>query len=410
MADVNITRLCSEIIHTHFGSLTARIVSTLLTRGRLPLPQIVRYTQLKPRTVRESILVLVQHNVLWHAKSDDGTAFFEVNVDECFMRLRFGKVVFLARQLFGQAGGEIVQITLDHGKLRLQDILNLLGIYEHKVVAVYRGAAHKLVTGAYLKPSTALSHVSPKDKQIKYGGEEKAKISGFPTARELREAKLAAEARLKQEEDEAEKIGLKRKAINQPVHRGRKRKLEETDDVAIDETVYFRVNFDKFNVHIRNNLIVDAVRKRYNEGAAVVLRGLLKMTENSQKDVSEVRSEPMSVPSIVMHLSEEEGLERGLILDEKRPSNATCIKEYLEMLSCSDNPTPAGKAASFISFNSSKAQVEFDVVGRRLRRHILESVTREKHGNEGVRILRLLMDTGKMDDKQVYFPPRELGH
>lgn len=76
------------------------------------------------------------------------------------------------------------------------------------VVAVYRGAAHKLVTGAYLKPSTALSHVSPKDKQIKYGGEEKAKISGFPTARELREAKLAAEARLKQEEDEAEKIGL----------------------------------------------------------------------------------------------------------------------------------------------------------------------------------------------------------
>ena len=118
----------------------------------------------------------------------------------------------------------------------------------------------------------------------------------------------------------------------------------------------------------------------------------------------------MSVPSIVMHLSEEEGLERGLILDEKRPSNATCIKEYLEMLSCNDNPTPAGKAASFISFNSSKAQVEFDVVGRRLRRHILESVTREKHGNEGVRILRLLMDTGKMDDKQVYFPPRELGH
>lgn len=144
------------------------------------------------------------------------------------------------------------------------------------------------------------------------------------------------------------------------------------------------------------------------------------MTENSQKDVSEVRSgmstvflasssdlqdclEPVSVPSIVMHLSEEEGLARGLILDEKRPSHATCIKEYLEMLSCNDNPTPAGKAASFISLSSSKVQVEFDVVGRRLRRHILESVTREKHGNEGVRILRLLMETGKMDDKQVHF-------
>jgi len=75
-------------------------------------------------------------------------------------------------------------------------------------VAVYRGAAHKLVSGTYLKPSTVLSHVSPKDKQIKYESEEKAKISGFPTARELREAKQVAQARLKREEDEGEKTGL----------------------------------------------------------------------------------------------------------------------------------------------------------------------------------------------------------
>ncbi|KAF5358490.1 hypothetical protein D9756_001738 [Leucocoprinus leucothites] len=376
MADVNTARLCSEIIHTHFGPLTAQVVSILLIRGRLPLPQIVRYTQLKPRTVRASILVLVQHNLLWHAKSDDETEVFEVNVDECLMRLRFGKAVFLARQLFGQAGGEIVQIVLDHGKLRLPEMLGLLRIYEHKAVAVYRGTVHKLVAGAYLKPSTTLSHVSPKDKQIKYEAEEKAKISGFPTAKELREAKQVAEARLKREEEEAEKAGLKRKTADQTIHRGRKRKIDESDEIAVDETVYFRVNFDKFNVHIRNNLIVDAARKRYNEGAATVLRGLLKITEDSQKNVSEIRSEPMSVPSIVVHLSEEDSLARGLILDEKRPSNATCIKEYLGMLSCGDNPTPTGKAASFVSFSSSKVQVEFDIVGRRLRRHVLESISK----------------------------------
>jgi len=61
---------------------------------------------------------------------------------------------------------------------------------------------------AYLKPSTVLSHVSPRDKRIKYESEEKAKISGFPTAKELRQAKEIAEARLKQEEEEAEKVGL----------------------------------------------------------------------------------------------------------------------------------------------------------------------------------------------------------
>lgn len=76
--------------------------------------------------------------------------------------------------------------------------------------AVYSQALYKLVTSAYLKPSTVLSHVSPRDNRMKYEAEERAKISGFPTAKELRHAKEVAEARLKQEESEAEKVGLVR--------------------------------------------------------------------------------------------------------------------------------------------------------------------------------------------------------
>lgn len=53
-----------------------------------------------------------------------------------------------------------------------------------------------------------MSHISPRDKRIRYEEEEKAKISGFPTAKQLREAKETAEARLKREEEEAEAVGL----------------------------------------------------------------------------------------------------------------------------------------------------------------------------------------------------------
>ena len=74
--------------------------------------------------------------------------------------------------------------------------------------SIYSQALHKLVEGSYLKPSTKLSHESPLDKRIKYEGEEKAKISGFPTAKQLREAREIAEARLRREEEEAEKIGM----------------------------------------------------------------------------------------------------------------------------------------------------------------------------------------------------------
>jgi DNA-directed RNA polymerase III subunit RPC3 len=74
--------------------------------------------------------------------------------------------------------------------------------------AEYAQTIHKLVVASYLKPSTILSHVSPRDKSIKYEAEEKAKITGFPTAKELREAKEVAEARLRREEEQAEIVGL----------------------------------------------------------------------------------------------------------------------------------------------------------------------------------------------------------
>lgn len=45
---------------------------------------------------------------------------------------------------------------------------------------------------------------------MQYEAEEKRKVTGFPTAKELRQAKEVAEARLKREEEEEEHIGLVR--------------------------------------------------------------------------------------------------------------------------------------------------------------------------------------------------------
>ena len=123
------------------------MASALLTHGRLGLPQILRLTKLKPRIVRASILVLVQHNLLWHAQSDDEGQVFEINVEECLMRLRYGRYVWLAGQLYGEAvrrcpirayastytsfqGADIVQLVLDHGKLRPPVMVSRLSIYD----------------------------------------------------------------------------------------------------------------------------------------------------------------------------------------------------------------------------------------------------------------------------------------
>jgi len=69
---------------------------------------------------------------------------------------------------------------------------------------------YKLVSEGYLRPSTALSHISPREKLIQYEVEEVGKKTGFLTAKELRQAKEAAWARVRREEKEevTEKNGI----------------------------------------------------------------------------------------------------------------------------------------------------------------------------------------------------------
>ena len=164
-----------------------------------------------------------------------------------------------------------------------------------------------------------------------------------------------------------------------------------------------------------------AALQRFNECAAAVIRATLSASDNTQHGPNEVRSgalegsypnaapsnrlpttDPVSVNNISTFIPEDEDLSRGLYYPSKRkPSHMELLKEYLGMLAFADNPSPGGKAASFVSLSGSKVQVEFDIIHRRLQLQALETACRDRHGNEGVRVMRLLLETGKMDEKQV---------
>ena len=89
-------------------------------------------------------------------------------------------------------------------------------------------------------------------------------------------------------------------------------------------------------------------------------------------------------------------------MPSKKAKTPEVVQQYLHMLAFHDNTTPAGLASRFVALLSTKKiQVEFDAIGARLRTRVLEAVARERHGNEGVRVLRLLLETGKMDEKQI---------
>lgn len=108
--------------------------------------------------------------------------------------------------------------------------------------------------------------------------------------------------------------------------------------------------------------------------------------------------------NVLDHISDESKVMAGLSYSKKRPHIQTVVREYLGILASADNPSPVGRASSFISFgsiSSGKISVELEIIARRLRRRVLEAVVRERYGDEAVRIVRLLLETGKMGGDQV---------
>lgn len=67
------------------------------------MPQLIRFSALKPRMLRAVVLALIQHNLVWHAELEEEGEVLEFNEEECLMRLRFGRFITLAGQMLGQA-------------------------------------------------------------------------------------------------------------------------------------------------------------------------------------------------------------------------------------------------------------------------------------------------------------------
>ncbi|KAG8837984.1 RNA polymerase III subunit C82 [Serendipita sp. 405] len=307
MADQVTTRLCVWIVKSHFGDIIASVVNVLASRGRLTFRQLVVFTKIRPRAIRATLLVLTQHSLLWHSSStsasnnvllggketDEGEEVFEFNVDECLLRLRFGKYLLIAKELFGDDGLLLVQTILDHGRLRFSDL-------ESKIPELDRSTRQKLVrkmlqrrflksTSEYMNKSRTdrLAEMEHKVLTMESKNNSAASSSALASAKRLGEIRILAEEKMKKLEEEAASLALTSNSV-----KGKGRERVPT----IDEAVWLRVNFTAFNIQIRNSLIEEAARARYNEGAAAVMRAILIGTEESQLSLSDLRTGESLLP------------------------------------------------------------------------------------------------------------------
>lgn len=76
----------------------------MLNKGRLNLAEICHYTKLKSRSAQGVVIALIQHNLVWHSEVAQGeklVEYFEFNLKECLLRLRWGRILALTEDEFG---------------------------------------------------------------------------------------------------------------------------------------------------------------------------------------------------------------------------------------------------------------------------------------------------------------------
>ncbi len=77
----------------------------MLNRGRQSLAELCHQTKIRSRSVQAVLITLIQHNLAWHCEAALGeqlVEYFEINVKECLMRLRWGRILTTTEDEYGE--------------------------------------------------------------------------------------------------------------------------------------------------------------------------------------------------------------------------------------------------------------------------------------------------------------------
>ncbi|KAF8306433.1 hypothetical protein DL93DRAFT_2172096 [Clavulina sp. PMI_390] len=498
MAERETTRICTYIIGDHFGDVAAAIAAELLKQGRIPLSRIVRTTGLKSQRVANALLTLIQHNIIWHYTPDGGQTVYSIDVEEVLGRIRYGQYLAIAEETFDSSAIKIISLLMDHGRIKAGDIIKRLApdANDHKGESDFLEAENNfptlltqhfhdstgkkkgseslliLVQGRYLKATDIALQASPQDRFLRFEKEAHTSVrnapgakKGIASAKELLEIKEIATKKLNEETARIESSALIKGEEPMTLTSKAKGKAKAPEEDRVDLSVYVRINPQKFNIHIRNQIFAASASARYNPHASTVLLGVLRASlPDEYSPHSHPRSEPISYHAIPRHFPPSTPELSGLVIPKsvleaqgilstsssrtQSPSGSVStngserkskskgkdkgrdkekeeerlalrnllVREWVDVLCAADNLSVGGRQSAFMSLtmggggpgegvgggkSSRRVQVEYDLIGKRLRQEVLDNLVRDKWGVCGIRIINVLRDCGKLDSEQI---------
>ncbi|WRT68209.1 uncharacterized protein IL334_005184 [Kwoniella shivajii] len=402
-------RLCEHIVRQAFGDVICRVASTLLNRGRLPSSTISRLSALPKSTTQASLLILIQHDLV----QTNGASYkdtgeeeqFEFDTLTCLMRLRWGRIMAITHQKYDDIALEIVRMLMIYGKLKIPDIISACaGSSDASRADAVNTTLIALVRAQFIRPTSPEMHILESDLvQRRYQAHRKemsaSKNTAMLSANDLDNCMKQAQHEIG--EERADLQDIRRILIERPKidkdKKKRKGKLNEEFDYDLKKDVHLRINYDRYGLLIRNELIVQAAEERWNKAAGTVMRAILEAALKDNSSMKEERTnDSIGVNEIVSHIPHKDYplLSAGLAISS-RATIPELVRNYLNILAGDD-----GAAGHFTFLRKDNGTnpgyiVEIEIICRKLRENILYQLVREQLGNKAARVLAVVSKSSK---------------
>ncbi|WVW85834.1 hypothetical protein I302_107872 [Kwoniella bestiolae CBS 10118] len=412
-------RLCEHIVRQAFGDVVCRVASTLLNRGRLPLSTISRLSALPRPTTSAALIILIQHDLV----QSNGASYkdtgdeeqYEFDTMTCLLRLRWGKILAITHQNYDDIALEVVRTLMVYGKLNVPDIINACGGLSDAMRAdIVNNAIIALVRAQFIRPTSPELHILESDQILRRYNKHREEMrikkgTSMLTPNDIEHCEKNAQYEIIQERENLQDI--RRVLIERPridkdksKKRGKGRQFGggggEEFEYSLKQDIHLRINYDRYGIMIRNELIVKAAEERWNKAFGIVMKAILQSALREESRLNEERTnDSIGINDIVSLIPTEDYkyLTAGLMASSKS-TIPDIVRHYLSILSGEDGFSLTGNNGNFLRKDNGTNPgyiVEFELICRRLKQNLMYQLVRERLGDKAARVLAVVNRSSK---------------
>lgn len=331
------------------------------------LCHIVKATGLPLSKVKEALRVLIHHNFVEFRQHAKGYVEYLINSDRVLYMLRYPRYAYCAKSLYGEEGEAIVEEILHNGRMFMSEVIR-------KVLERMQGTMKpEAVKNKFidLVETHFLCRVPYPDPQADKTAKVPSLILPEQEVFKVPEIKLYLLAKIANEEADKVEPPAKRMKMESP-------------DKQPDEGIYWRVNFDRFHVFMRDQMLVEAMAKRVEARGSEVVRAMLRLGEKKMVTARDDLTASVSRQEIF------EILKKEIVITSQE------LDSYLSVITEDTNRFVIRTEERGGTF-----RIDLTRVLRKLAEAHVLSIVQDRFGMKACRIFRLLLDKKYIEQKQM---------